>query len=444
MKSASRSIRVLLVAVLVLAALDAGVPAAAEQAPPATFARLVEAVAPAVVTIVPPAGAAITTLLEDEDDDGANDVPLGSGVIVDARGVVLTNARVAAATAVEVVTADGRRHRPTRVAIDGRSDLAILLIGDGTTTFPFAHLGDSDQVHVGDWVLAIGAPLGLQTTVSAGVLSARAQDSAGPDAPDYLLTTAVIRFGSTGGPLVDVKGQVIGINTVFAFENAGLAFTIPSNVARAVVPQLLKTGRVRRATAGVITQPLTPELARALAAKDAQGLVVADVIPGGPAAAAGLMPGELLLTFDRVPLRTRSDLGRALQRARPGQEVAMRIRRRDGRDATVTVKLAEDRDESPTSLIAYRLPELGCEIRSLTPDMGVIVSSAQRSALERGLHAGDIIREVNHEAVRTVGDFVRIADRLRAGQSVMLLVQRGRVAVYVVLTAGSGREAAAR
>ena len=437
--------RALLVAVLVLIVPGAGVPSAAAQtAPPATFARIVEAVAPAVVTIVPPVGAAITTLLDDEEDESGRETAVGSGVIVDARGVVLTSARVAAGTGVEVLTGDGRRYRPTRVAIDMRSELAILLIGDGTSTFPFAPLGDSDRVRIGDWVLAMGTPLGLQTTVSAGVVSAQARDSTGPDGPDYLLTTAVMRFGSTGGPLVDVTGTVIGINTVFAFEHAGLAFTIPSNVARAVVPQLLQSGRVTRPTAGVVTQTLTPELARGLGAPRAQGLVVADVIPGGPAAAAGLVPGELLLAFDGVPLVTRSDLARALQRARPGQDATLRVRRRDGREATVTVRLAEDRDEPPTSLVTYRLPELGCDIRSLTPDMGVVVSTARRPALERGLHAGDIIREVNHEAVRTVGDVARIADRLRPGQGVTLLVQRGRVALYVVLTAGSGREATVR
>ena len=440
MKSRPGSIVVMLVAVTT-AALGVVGPAAAQTAPPTSFAGVVKAVAPAVVTIVPPPDAAIGLL--DEDEQEGDYAPIGSGIIIDPRGVVLTNTHVASTPRVEVLTADGQRYRPTRVAIDQRSDLAILIIGNGTTTFPFARLGDSDRAKVGDWVLAMGAPLGFRTTVSAGVISARASDNAGPDAPDYLLTTAVVRFGSTGGPLVDVNGEIIGINTVFAFEKAGLAFTIPSNVARAVVPQLRERGRVLRASLGVIIQDLTPELMRGLRLEPfTRGLLVSDVIPNGPATAAGIQPGDLLLAFEGRPLVARQDLPRALQAARPGQDVAVRVRRRDGRESTVAARLVEDRDEMPTSLVTYRLPELGCEVRSVTPDMGVMVSRAERAALERGLHAGDIVREVNHETVRTIGDFARITDRLRPGQTVALLVQRGRYAVYVVLTAGATREAA--
>jgi serine protease Do len=414
--------------------------ATGQTGPPATFAGVVEAVAPAVVTLVPPAGSAISRF-DDDEEDGDLVAPVGSGIIVDPRGIVLTNARVAGVRGVEVLTADGRRHRPIRVALDTRSDLGILVIGDGASVFPSARLADSDRIKVGDWVVAMGTPLGLRATVSAGVVSARVSDGAGSDVGDYLLTTAVMRFGSTGGPLVDVNGQVVGINTMFASEAAGLAFTIPSNVARTVVPQLLETGRVSRAGIGLVTQALTPELARALGAPGTLGLVVADVIPGGPAAAAGLQPGDIMLAFEAVPLLGRLDLARALQRARPGQEVALRVRRRGGRETIIAVRLTEDRDEEPTSLVTWPMPELGFEVRSLTPTLGVVVSRARRPALDSGLRAGDIVRDVNHEPVRTVADFARIADQLRAGRTVALLVQRGRVALYVALSAGMERKA---
>ena len=176
---------------------------------------------------------------------------------------MLTNAHVAdAGVPIEVVTRDGGHYRPTRVAIDARSNLAVLIIGDGTVTFPHARLGDSDRAQVGDWVVAIGTPGGLQTTVTAGIISARARDSGGPEVPDYIQTSAVLRAGSSGGPLVDLAGEVVGINTVFAFESIGLAFTIPSNTARRVASQLVATGRVSRPALGVVTQVLTPELAR--------------------------------------------------------------------------------------------------------------------------------------------------------------------------------------
>jgi S1-C subfamily serine protease len=426
-------------AILVLAVLALG-PALGEGGPeaPPTFAPVVAALAPAVVTIalhdpgVPgergPAGDN-----GEIDEDGT----LGSGLIIDPRGVVVTNAHVASGTRpLEVVTHDGRRYRPTRVAIDRRSDLAVLIIGDGSITFPHARLADSDRVQVGDWVVAIGTPLGLRTTVTAGVISARARDSAGPAAPDYLQTSAVMHEGSSGGPLVDVHGDVVGINTVLAFEAAGVAFTIPSNTVRTIAAQLAATGRVSRPWLGVLTQALTPELARALKLGTSPGLLVADVALGSPAATAGLRSGDLLLALEAHRLLSRVDLARALEPARSGQTVTVEVRRRDGAVQMVSVTLAEERDETPTSLVTYRVPELGCEVRSVTPDLGVVVVRLSEPSGTGGLRPGDVVREMNHTPVRTVGDLARLADRLRAGEPVALLVQRGPVATWVALKAG--------
>jgi serine protease Do len=425
--------------VVVLAVLLGVSPATGQDPPPPSFATVVEAVAPAVVTIVAAARTAPGPAPEGDDPDPDVDVDgddaRGSGVIVDPTGVVVTNAHIASSAALEVITTDGRRHRPTRVAVDARSNLAVLTIGDGTAAFAAARLGDSDRMRIGDWVVAIGAPLGLETTVTAGVVSARARDSIGPDAPDYLLTSAVLRPGNSGGPLVDVRGEVVGINTVFASELAGIAFTIPSNVARTVVPELVERGRVRRASLGLVTQKLTPELADALDTGRSTGLLVADVFPGGPAAAAGLAPGDLLLSFDGDPLRLRTDLARRLQQARPGQPVTLRVRRRDGGERTVPITLTEEPDSIPTSLMGRRLPRLACEVRGLTPDLGVVVSRVDRPG-DGGLRPGDVIRELNHVPVRTVADVVRVTARLRQGDPVAVLVQRGRLAVYVALTAG--------
>jgi S1-C subfamily serine protease len=210
------------IAVLLVLGATAGM-AFGQRGVPPSFATIVEAVAPAVVTIsalAEPRRAESEAWAE--DNDRGNDGPIGSGVIIDPRGVVLTNAHVAdAGIPIEVLTRDGGRYRPTRVAIDARSNLAVLIIGDGSVTFPHARLGDSDRAQVGDWVIAIGTPGGLQTTVTAGIISARARDSGGPDAPDYIQTSAVLRAGSAGGPLVDLAGEVVGINTVFAFETRG-------------------------------------------------------------------------------------------------------------------------------------------------------------------------------------------------------------------------------
>lgn len=410
-------------------------PAAAQRGTPPTFAASVAAVAPAVVTISAVAGPRRPDPdLDAEDELTADEGAIGSGVIIDAKGVVLTNAHVArGATSIEVVTGDGRRYRPARVAIDTRTNLAVLIIGDGAATFPHARLADSDRARVGDWVVAIGAPFGLSTTATAGIISARVGDDTGADAADYIQTSAVLREGSSGGPLVNVDGEVVGINTIYAFEALGLGFTIPSNTARVVAAQLVDKGRVSRPWLGVLTQALTPELARALATGTSAGLLVADVVPASPGAAAGLRPGDLLVAFDTRPLRVRTDLARALAQARAGQTVSLQIRRRDGATRSVTVTLAEARDEVPSSLVALRVPELGCEVRSITPDLGVVVIRVDAQAGAAGVRPGDVVRELNNMPVRTVGDLVRLADRLRAGEHVALLVQRGRTATYLAL-----------
>ena len=327
---------------------------------------------------------------------------------------MLTNAHVAdAATAIEVVTSDGRRYRPTRIVIDARSDLAVLVIGDGLTTFPFARLADSDRARVGDWVVAIGTPSGLRTTVTAGIISARGGEGAGPLGPAYLQTSAVLRFGSSGGPLVNLDGEIVGINTVFAFEVAGLAFTIPSNMARAVAAQLLENGRVSRPWLGLVTQALTPELARAWRSETSTGLLDLRCAPR--------QPGRRRRTACRRPrhdARRAAAAGARRPRARaragargPGGDPAGL--RRDGSVHTLPVTLGEERDAAPSSLRTYRVPELGCVVRSLTPDLGVSIVQRGRAGRYRRLRAGDIVREINRTRVRTIADFAQVVDRLR-------------------------------
>jgi serine protease Do len=424
-------------ALLLALGLDSG-PALAQRGAPPSFAAIVAAVAPAVVMIAAVAEPSTAPRDPSDDEDSAEAGPIGTGVIIDPRGVVLTNAHVAdAATSIEVVTSDGRRYRPTRTIMDARSDLAVLVIGDGRTTFPVARLADSDQARVGDWVVAIGTPNGLETTVTAGIISARAGDGTGPLGPAYLQTSAVLRFGSSGGPLVNLDGEVVGINTVFAFEAAGLAFTVPSNMARAIAAQLLENGRVSRSWLGLVTQALTPELARALALGTSTGLLVTDVLPASPGAAAGLRSGDLVMMLDARPLVARADLVRALAQSRAGREVTLKVRGRDGTVRTVPVTLGEERDAAPSSLRTYRVPELGCVVRSITPDLGVSIVRADAQAGPGGLQSGDIVREINNARIRTIADFAKLVDRLRAGDDVAVLVQRGPLATYVALKAAA-------
>lgn len=414
-------------------ATDAG----AATATPPSFAAAIAAVMPAVVTIVrvtPPAADPFDEQMDDEIDGGPMRAA-GSGVIIEARGIVLTNAHIVETGAVEVVTADGRRYRPSRIARDRRSNLAVLVIGDGATTFPAARLGDSDRVRVGDWVVALGAPFGLRGTATAGILSARtADDDAGLVDVDRLQTTAVMAGGSSGGPLVNLDGEVIGVNLVALIDAVGVAFTIPSRTARRVLPDLIEHGRVRRATLGVLTQPLTADLARALGAGTAGGLLVADVARDGIAAAAGVRSGDVLLELDRRRMRTQGDLARALQASSPGRPVELLVRRRDGREQRLGLTAGEADDTIlPTSLPSETVERLGIDVRGVTPDFGVVVARLERTgvAAAAGLRPGDVIREVNHTPVADVATFARLVDRLRADDAVALLVQRDHVALYV-------------
>src|SRR5437667_1194965 len=223
---------------------------------------------------------------------------LGSGVIVDPTGIALTNAHVVEkATEIEVVTLDGGKHKAKVIGVDKKTDLAVLKLDDGKGTFKYARLGDSDRSQVGDWVLAVGSPFGLQATVTAGIISAKARQLDQGPFDDFLQTDAAINPGNSGGPLVNMQGEVIGINTAIVAGGSGIGFAIPSNMARKIYTELRDKGRVTRGWLGVSIQPLTPELAKSFGAKDTKGVLISDVIPDSPASKSGLKSGDVLLEF---------------------------------------------------------------------------------------------------------------------------------------------------
>jgi len=221
---------------------------------------------------------------------------LGSGVIVDASGIALTNAHVVErATDIEVVSADGKKHKAKLVGVDRKTDLAVLRL-QGGGPYPFAPLGDSDKIKVGDWVVAIGSPFGLQQTVTAGIISAKGR-SIGQGGPfdDFLQTDAAINPGNSGGPLVNMAGEVVGINSAILSRsggNVGIGFAIPANMARRIYTELVAKGKITRGWLGVSIQPLTPELAKGFGLKEPKGVLLSDVISDSPAERAGLQAGS--------------------------------------------------------------------------------------------------------------------------------------------------------
>ena len=381
---------------------------------------------------------------------------LGSGVIVDPSGVALTNAHVVeGATEIEIVTAEGKKHRARVVGSDSKSDVAVLrVLGDGS--FPAARLGDSDQMEVGDWVLAIGSPFGFTQTVTAGIISAKGRTLGQGPLDDFLQTDAAINPGNSGGPLVNMQGEVIGINTAIvsrAGGSLGIGFAIPIALARKVYTELTTRGKVTRGWLGVSVQPLTAELAKSFGAADREGVLVADVVEGSPAQKSGLQAGDIILSINERPIGTPSDLQRAVALTAPGHTARLRLWR-DRVERTVDVRLVEAPQESGRAPGPGPGPGakslLGLDVKALTPELarqlgirsadGVVVAGVESgSPAERsGIQPGDVVRELNRQRVRTPADFERLARALKDGDRVMLLLQREQSPLFVAFTLGRG------
>jgi serine protease Do len=380
---------------------------------------------------------------------------LGSGVIVDPTGIALTNAHVVdKATEIEVVTLDGGKHRAKVIGVDKKTDLAVLKLDDGKASFKFAKLGDSDRIQVGDWVLAVGSPFGLQATVTAGIISAKARQLDQGPFDDFLQTDAAINPGNSGGPLVNMQGEVVGINTAIVAGGSGIGFAIPSNMARKIYSELRDKGRVTRGWLGVSIQPLTPELARSFGSKDAKGVLINEVMPESPAAKAGIKPGDILLEFDGRSMDGTGDLQRAVGFFSPDRTAKVKILR-DQAEKLVEVKVGQAPDERQAA--QQQRPGggrarsmLGLEVRPVTPEIarqlnlrstdGVIVYRVEdgTAAAEAGVQRGDIVKQLNGQTIRTMADFERLTRDMKEGDPLTVLLQRGAMSLYVAFRVGRG------
>ncbi len=314
-----------MLAVAFVVAVTSSSVAAERPQPPETFAPVVDTARPAVLSVVH-AHAPDPDALEADDllgrlFDALSRLPnqtLGAAVMIDPSGIAVTGANLLRGmTEVAVVDVHGRRFRATLMSRDERTDIALLRVMGGGP-FPVVGFGDSDTVRIGDWVVAVGSPYGFEASVSAGIVSARPRIGAGGPWGDVFQTDAAVNPGSAGGPLLNARGEMIGLAVVPAPRGSGIAFAAASNVVRKVVSDLLVHGHVVRSWLGVESQPLTPELARAFRAPFAGGLVLTEIVPGGPAARAGLTRGSIVLAFEGRPVRTTADLDAALSRLAPG------------------------------------------------------------------------------------------------------------------------------
>src|SRR5713101_933843 len=435
--------------------------------PSGSFSRIAEAVGPAVVNInTVTRGTAGRTPIEEFFGDEFfrrffGDAPerqqqqrsLGSGVIVDSSGICLTNAHVVErATDIEVVTAEGKKHRAKVVGLDKRTDLAVLRL-QGGGPYPSAMLGDSDKVRVGDWVLAIGSPFGLQQTVTAGIISAKGRSIGQGPFDDFLQTDAAINPGNSGGPLVNMSGEVVGINSAILSRtggNVGIGFSIPVNMAKRIYTELAAKGKVTRGWLGVSIQPLNAELAKGFGLKEPNGVLISDVVQDSPAAQAGVASGDIIIEFDRKKVDSPQELQKVVAATAPGRAVPLKVWRDKG-EKMLEIKIGETPDESVALKPAGKGKGLlGMDVRPLTPELarqlnlrtaeGVIVFSVDEdsAASEAGLQRGDVIREVNRQRVRSVQDFEKATKDVKDGDRVTVLLQRGPQSLYVAFTVARG------
>jgi len=405
-----------------------------------SFAKLAEAVKPAVVNVNVNAERRGRPSAEDPlgDDERAPRRGLGSGVIIDPAGVALTNAHVVGGQSqVDVTMFDGTKYRAKVVGVDEKTDLAVIRLDGNGKKFPFLPLGDSNAVQVGDWVLAVGSPFGLQATVTSGIISAKARQIGAGPYDDFLQTDAAINPGNSGGPLVNMRGEVIGINTAIVRGGSGIGFAIPATMAKQISTQLVDHGKVTRGWLGVVLQPLTPDLAASFGADGKKGALVSDVAAESPASRAGLESGDVVLGIDGHKVETPGDVARAIALAAPGGKTTLTVWR-DKSQRSVDVVLGEQPGEAQ----ALRL---GFDVRPLTPELarrlnrrsteGVVVDRVEdgTAADEAGIQRGDVIVEANRRPVKTLADWNKATRGLKKGERLTVRVERGDATLYVAV-----------
>ena len=374
---------------------------------------------------------------------------LGSGVIIDSDGVILTNNHVVdKADDIIVRLIDGRELKAEVKGTDPRTDLAVIKID--ASGLPFVKLGNSDEVRVGEWVLAIGSPLeeNFAHTVTAGIISAKGRTGVGlTQYEDFIQTDAAINPGNSGGALVNLKGELIGINTAIASRsggNIGIGFAIPSNLASKVKSDIITRGKVVRGWLGVNIRDITPEFAKMYDLKTDEGVLIREVVQDGPAEAAGVQAGDVVVALDGKKIRNVTELSTKVGSTEPDKIVKLEVLR-DGKTKEIAVKLGEfPEDEnllaggSSIRGGAQKVSSLGFEVKDLndnlrraydfsSSDEGVVITSISESSIaaRAGLQEGDLIVKINRDFVENLGDFQKVLDTLEPGDAVAFFLKRG-------------------
>jgi serine protease Do len=383
---------------------------------------------------------------------------VGSGVIIDKAGIVLTNNHVVqGADEVTVVLSDGREFKGADIKTDPKTDLAVVHL-QGAKDLPAAKLGNSDEMEIGDWVLAIGCPFELDHTYSAGIISGKGRELSDGNHARFLQTDAAINPGNSGGPLVNIDGEVIGINTAIASNSGGyqgIGFSIPSNTAKWVMSQLLSSGHVSRSYLGVQLEEIGSDLAGKLGVHAGEGVLVADVMPNTPAAAAGMKEGDVVTAFAGAAVHGPSDLRDLVEKAAVGSKQTLSVER-EGKhlNLDVTMKALPDsfaesnkrrgnhmeRDNSGTT---FSSEDYGLEVADISGDEaqtfkgyeGVVIKDVEEGspAAKKHLEPGMLIRSINKTPVKNVEQFADVVKKASPQEGLLLLVRTANGNRYIVL-----------
>jgi serine protease Do len=454
-----------------------GAPAAAQVPQQGSLAPLIKALKPAVVNI------STTTVVKNPHQGLRRGQPgpedffeffgrpmpegemrgqsLGSGFIINAEGYILTNNHVVKdAEDITVRLSDGREFSAKVVGTDPPTDVALVRL-EKASNLPIVVLGDSDKLEQGDFVVAIGSPFGFRESASFGIVSAKDRQLTGSAFDDFLQTDAAINSGNSGGPLFNMRGEVVGINTAIVAPQigSGVGFTVPINLAKQLIPQLL-TGKVARGYLGVSVSDLSADLAQAFKVPEGtKGAVIQNVVPSSPGAKAGLQPGDIVVSLNGKAVASSSELTRGVSSVPPGQKATLSVLRK-GQKKEVPVTVAKRPDEEALARGDFGGGEeeppgeqapgkksgsekLGMRVAPLTPelarelnaqgDQGVVVAAVTPGgpADKAGLRRGDIVLELNHKAVTRVEDLAGEVKNLKTGDMALLRIRRGPGAVFI-------------
>lgn len=438
---------------------------------PSNFTELAKKVSPAVVNISTARGNSLGKRLQfprrpkgqhDEWEEffekffeNAPNAPkgklrsLGSGFIISADGLIVTNNHVVGnADDIKVQLADKRQFDAKLIGVDPKTDMALIRI-NAKEPLPYLSMGNSDEIDIGQWVVAIGNPFGLGNTVTAGIVSAKGRIIHLGPYDDFIQTDASINPGNSGGPLFNMAGEVVGINTAIVASGQGIGFAIPVNLAKEIIPQLQKGGKVVRGWLGVLIQSVSPELASGFDLAKAEGALVSQVLEKSPAEKAGIQQGDIITKFDGRKIDEMTDLPRLVANTPVGKRVDVDIVRK-GKKQTVVVLIEQLKEEDADPVAKNKAEpeekhELGMVLQEINPDLakrfelkekkGLLVADVRDDspALEAGVQKGDVITEVNQERVASVSEFKKAIKKKSDKNLVVVLVKREGAAHYLTI-----------